>query len=213
MEYTQNMRFQLPELQESADIDAINQNFQAIDQVLTEQSHTVNTIESSTKSTFALHHITLGMTRKNILRNKATSKIVNGIDFTVNPDGSVIAKGTATAATYLVLNSAVKIPYSQRYILTGCPEGGGASKYQLYLSGDTSAYDRGSGAEVYLATTNAVSAYIMIASGQTVDLTFYPMLRPAEITDATFEAYKPSIDERLAALEAAQPALAMEVTE
>ena len=146
-----------------------------------------------------------------MLQNKASNKVANGISFTVHADGSVTATGTATAAAYLTLSSAFAVPRSGRYILTGCPAGGSASKYQLYLSGSASAYDRGSGAEVYLATTNSVAAYIMVANGQTVDLTFYPMLRPEEITDGTYDPYKPSIEERLAALEAALPAQAMEV--
>ena len=35
------------------------------------------------------------------------------------------------------------------------------------------------------------------------NVTFYPMLRYSEITDDTYEPYKPSVEERLAALEAA----------
>jgi len=35
------------------------------------------------------------------------------------------------------------------------------------------------------------------------NLTFKPILRYAEITDDTYEPYKPSVEERLAALEAA----------
>ena len=45
---------------------------------------------------------------------------------------------------------------------------------------------------------------ISVAPGKQVEnLTFYPMLRYAEITDDTYEPYKPSVEERLAALEAA----------
>lgn len=153
--------------------------------------------------------LALGETRKNILRNTSSSKTTNGITYNVAADGSFTARGTATADAFLTIRSSVAVPVSARYILSGCPAGGSASKYQLYLSGDFSAYDRGSGATVWLDAGGAVSAYFMVKSGQTVDFTVHPMLRPEAITDATFEAYKPSISERLAALEVQFPTSAM----
>ena len=204
MNHTVNLALRLPEVLESANIEDINNNFVELDEYIADQ-------KQSNAETFLLHQITMGVTRKNVLQNKASNKVANGISFTVHADGSVTATGTATAAAYLTLSSAFAVPRSGRYILTGCPAGGSSSKYQLYLSGGVTAYDRGAGATVHITSDSSVSAYIMVASGQTVDLTFYPMLRPEEITDGTYDPYKPSIEERLAALEAALPAQAMEV--
>ncbi len=47
------------------------------------------------------------------------------------------------------------------------------------------------------------NVYIYVYKRATISsFTFYPMLRYAEITDDTYEPYKPSVEERLATLEA-----------
>lgn len=52
------------------------------------------------------------------------------------------------------------------------------------------------------ADDNRLLIYIRIGNGTDVDgLIFRPMLRYAEITDDTYEPYKPSVEERLAVLE------------
>ena len=44
---------------------------------------------------------------KNLLKNNATTQTVNGVTFIVNEDGSIVANGTATADSTLIINNKV----------------------------------------------------------------------------------------------------------
>ena len=113
-----------------------------------------------------------------------------GITFTENADGSITINGTATdIARHLI--SSQQFEVGKKYILSGCPSGGGHGSngtYTLYTQ-TINNYDDGEGVEF---TWNASITGITIAvyTGVTVDnLTFYPMLRLASDTDSTYEPY------------------------
>lgn len=89
------------------------------------------------------------------------------------------------------------------YILSGCPANGSASTYRMFLqkvssgSYGTLANDMGSGAS--FTVDNAIDSIIcrialykdyIIPSG---GLMYYPMIRPASISDSTFEPAKPAL--------------------
>ncbi len=83
--------------------------------------------------------------------------------------------------------------------------GGSQSTFRLsgldtkYWSGEGTDYGSGN---TFTNRNSAVQYRIVVYKGYTANnLTFYPMLRYAEITDETYEPYKPSVEERLAALE------------
>lgn len=133
---------------------------------------------------------------KNLLQNTAASTEMNGITFTVNEDGSVTVDGTATASAYLAINADLDafMRIGESYVLSGCPEGGSVNGYrlQLWYNGIGAAgYDIGEGVTIIPdenITTANVAVYIN--SGVTVDdLTFYPMIRLADISDDTYEEY------------------------
>lgn len=163
---------------------------------------------SKTAEEAALNRITLGYQRKNLLKNTAASRTVRGVTFTVNADGSVTANGTATA------NADFDITVGSTagdFILSGCPADGGSSKYYIaayYTAVGSTSYvhigsDAGSGKSINIPS-NAENTIVRIRinSGQTVDnVIFYPMIRPASVRDDSYEPYKPSVEERLAALE------------
>ena len=79
------------------------------------------------------------------------------------------------------------------YILTGCPNGGAEKetyKILLYINDAWKTNDKGSGANFTLTETSTVSVKITIYAGYTCDnLTFYPMIRKADIEDDTYEPY------------------------
>ncbi len=158
------------------------------------------------KSEAALNRSTLGYQRKNLLKNTAVSQTKNGVTFTVNEDGSVTANGTATANALLGLSD-IKLTVGKKYTLSGCPEGGSSTTFKLYGLDTTNWTGAGSdyGNGDTFTIRYSINQYrIAIYTGYTADnLTFYPMLRYAEISDDTYEPYKPSVEERLAALEAA----------
>lgn len=131
---------------------------------------------------------------KNLLEVTATSQTINGVTFTVNDDGSVTANGTATASANFELKKGIVLETGQKYTISGCPSDGGGTLYKVYLLESTSwknnAEDSGQGANVTAREGNVFMARISVFSGATVDnVTFYPMIRRAEIADDTYEPY------------------------
>ena len=120
---------------------------------------------------------------------------INGITYTVtrNEGGAVTeidADGTATADATIDF-SASDIPIGN-VILTGCPSGGGNDTWQIIRWnsgwGDTTR-DNGSGV-TYNNTTASNWFRLRVKSGVTVShKKFYPMIRLATETDATFAPY------------------------
>lgn len=133
---------------------------------------------------------------KNLLDNTATTKISNGITFTVNSDGTVLADGTndTTANSSLIINRYDLSPGT--YVLNGCPSRGAINTYRLAIQ-ETGSYsvlgsiDIGNGSgEFTIDTTTTVQIAIFIQKGLTINkLLFKPMLRKATIADDTYEQY------------------------
>lgn len=133
---------------------------------------------------------------KNLLDNTAITKISNGITFTVNSDGTVLADGTndTTANSSLIINRYDLSPGT--YVLNGCPSGGAINTYRLAIQ-EIGSYsvlgsiDIGNGSgEFTIDTTTTVQIAIFIQKGLTINkLLFKPMLRKATIADDTYEQY------------------------
>ena len=133
---------------------------------------------------------------KNLLDNTATTKISNGITFTVNSDKTVNVNGTndTSANSSLIINRYDLSPGT--YILNGCPSGGAINTYRLAIQ-ETGSYsilgsiDIGNGSgEFTIDTTTNVQIAIFIQKGLTINnLLFKPMLREATIADDTYEQY------------------------
>ncbi len=140
--------------------------------------------------------------RKNLLRNTGTSKTVNGVTFTVNADGSVTCNGTATKNAFFNVNSdadtSAYFNFIENHILTGCPMGGSLDAYYIrFLSdGVASNAEYGSGVAINgRDSRTSLKIQIAVASGYTCDnLTFYPMIRKADIEDDTYEPYIENTD-------------------
>lgn len=135
---------------------------------------------------------------KNILHNISKNFTSNGISYTLNADGSITANGTATDLSQYLINTNFNLPIGS-YIFSGCPAGGSTtgSGYYMVARNDTAAkaaHDTGEGC--VFDVTNATDLYrfrIMISAGVTVNnLTFYPMIRAAGITDSTYAMYSRS---------------------
>lgn len=118
-----------------------------------------------------------------------------GITWTVNPDGSITANGTATNIAQFYLNNftgnigPIRLDPAKKYRLHGCPSGGSNAKWRLGgkfykadqdpsdSSGGTYIADYGSGVTIPVDYTYAVIYSLRIESGVTVNnLTWYPML-------------------------------------
>ena len=118
----------------------------------------------------------------------ASPRTTNGITFTVDSDGNIIANNTATGTATFNLRASGEnfiMPRNATYKLSGCPSGGSDSKYRLRIGFQTSGgtnldtyYDYGEGVTFQIPST-ASRAYIQaqVLTGQTAtNLTFRPKL-------------------------------------
>ena len=131
---------------------------------------------------------------KNLLPNNATTQTVNGVTFTVNADGSVTANGTATAVAVFAVGN-VTASEKGRYVISGCPSGGGNSTYTVRCAIDSvSNDDSGAGTAFEVAGDAVMKCSIIIRSGVTVtNLVFKPMIRRASVADSTYVPYNSSL--------------------
>ena len=155
------------------------------------------------KSDIAINKTTLGTQCKNLLKNTAVTKTISGITFTVNTDGSVTANGTNSTSNYVnivVFQGELEVG---EYILSGTPVNDNICRMHLGLGtadgyGTYLGVDSGNG-YTFTVTEKAIYTVIcQITNGKTADnITFYPMLRYADIGDDTYEPFAPSLQEQI----------------
>ena len=131
---------------------------------------------------------------RNLLPNKAITKTVVGITYTVNPDKSVTAKGTASSWGNIVIDADFSLP-AGTYTLNSNMQAAGVN---LVIGKDTS----GTKHIAVSATTSKTFelsapikhcvAYIAVAPDSVVDTTVYPMLNLGS-TALPYEPYNGSI--------------------
>ena len=135
---------------------------------------------------------------KNLLLNNAVTQTINGVTFTVNSDGSVIANGTATGGNASLFIEPVNSPYKTNIkgmVLSGCT-GGSDETYSIRMevSNDGSTYAgsvQNFDGDLVLSGYNYFGpAHIIVRSGVTVNnVLFKPMIRDARIKDDTYVPY------------------------
>ena len=107
---------------------------------------------------------------------------ISGVSFTINRDGSITAKGTATASAILPLFTCSEFKTGVHTVtLSGSPAGASVSKYCLRLEkenaiGAYGAEDYGNGKIIENVDLSGCSVSVVVISGATIDATFYPML-------------------------------------
>lgn len=142
---------------------------------------------------------TLGYTKKNLLKNTATSTTIFGVTFTVNSDGSITTSGTALEQATFNIGS-IKLEAEKKYKMNGCPSSGGAEKYFIYLPANDTGRNRdyGGGSELEQEKDTDAKISICVRKGVVMDnVTFYPMIRYADITDDTWEPYVDDVNTKL----------------
>jgi hypothetical protein len=165
---------------------------------------------AATAEQAALNKATLGYQRKNLLKNTAASRTINGINLTVNDDGSMTFNaGTSTGLVSQVI-SKFTFKAGVSYIITGAPDDGTKTTRISLTSddgteySDNSAWDTGSGCVVRFEsdTTYNVRVRVCVAGTTLAEpVTFYPMIRSSDISDDTYEKYAAGVEERLSELE------------
>lgn len=132
-------------------------------------------------------------TGKNIVPNNGTTATINGVTFTKQQDGTVIANGTATTRAIFSIGAFPKL--TGTYTISGCPEGGSSWTYcieaAIYAQGGGEIAwpkDTGSGIR-YNFDDNAGRMYIVITAGTTVNnLVFKPQLESGSVK-TSYEPY------------------------
>lgn len=114
------------------------------------------------------------------------------IDFVYDENDSLLyfeADGTSDGLIYITLASNIML--SGEYILTGCGQGGALNKWSLRAKkdGQWGTYDIGSGVR-FTVSEKINELSLQIESGVTLNkVRFYPMIRLASVTDASYEPY------------------------
>lgn len=138
--------------------------------------------------------------RKNLLQNTATSQTINGVTFTVNDDGSITCNGTATEITYCDIHTDFN---SSEYAGMKATFYSDTSVHNALTSTVriSNSINRKSLQDIIQNNAQIVNnghslrLSIRITDGYTCNnLTFYPMIRKADITDNTYEPYIENTD-------------------
>ena len=129
--------------------------------------------------------------RKNLLISSISEIRNTGVEYTVNNDKSITANGSTSSIFSLAL---VKVYLTKgSYIISGCPQNGSQNTYRCEIR-DTVlaslAQDTGAGVTYSIVTDGYYYYSIRIAQNYVCDnLTFYPMIRKADIEDDAYEPY------------------------
>lgn len=142
---------------------------------------------------------------KNLLDLRGLSATTtNGITFTPVYDSNgdleyINANGTSTNALSYWVKTTYDLEPGKTYTFSGCPSSATVSTYRISIlqvgpSGERvgSINEVGSGASMEISETQASTQFfIWVNSGIPLNnVKFYPMIRNAEVTDATYEPYK-----------------------
>ena len=131
---------------------------------------------------------------KNMLPNKAKTNTVAGITYTVNPDKSVTAKGTATSWSNIVIDADFSLP-AGTYTLNSNIQTAGVN---LLIGKDTSGKKNiavSATASKTFTLSDSIKhcvAYIAVAPDSVVDTTIRPMLNLGK-TAMPYEPYKGNV--------------------
>ena len=135
------------------------------------------------------YRVPVTVTGKNLLINKAKTRTINGVKFTVNDDGSVTCNGFTNEVirfNILPLRDSGHSDVSGNFIINGSPGVDGAL---MGLWVDDLALPITSEDVTYNGTVKRL--FIQINENTTVnDVIFYPMIRNVNIEDGTFEPYQ-----------------------
>lgn len=130
----------------------------------------------------------------NLLPNKATTGIVHGVSYTVNTDGSITAKGTATTWASIVFTPNLSLPAGTYTLTAGALSSETILVIARNLQSEGSIVQVNGGSKTFSiaeAIENYI-AFITVAPGNTVDFVCYPMLNLGS-TAMPYEPYQGSV--------------------
>ncbi len=153
------------------------------------------------KSQAAISRTTLGTQWqcKNLLKYTAVTTTINGITFTVNADGTITAKGTATANAIFKFATLTLKAGTYKYSGISIAPSTSTANMSVFRTSDWVGLCALAEKNSFTITADTkIECRAVIYSGYTANnVVFYPMIRYADITDDTYEPYKENVDERL----------------
>lgn len=135
---------------------------------------------------------------KNLIKLNPDTYTSGNVVVKLNDDGTVSVSLSSGSTANTTFSRAIKTITDLRdmdLILNGCPSGGNySSGYALYISDDSTTKEKDEGNGVLVPKNTAVTTSylaLIVRSGTAISgtLTFKPMIRPASITDSTFQPY------------------------
>ena len=153
---------------------------------------------AAVKNNIAINRTTLGTQCKNLLKNNAVTQTINGVTFTVNSDGSVTVNGTNTSSS---TGANLEICSFKNYGTGKLTASLNSTDSNLYMSVfDNSWVGIGFVCDKEKTWDNNNKerlVRLVVKPGATINnVTVYPMIRYADITDDTYEPYQPSLIDR-----------------
>ena len=216
---TANLGLIKPELDEQYQLSVWNNNSDIIDQFAGEVNAALAAESTAREETDDAVARLVNESGKNRVKPTATSQTVNGIEWTVNDDGTITASGEATDNSYITVQVLpADSVFDGSYFLSGCPEGGSGTTHALYVArGSYTKYDYGEGVTLSKSTDGLnKNLTAIVYSGQTVDsLTFRPMICKAAYMQATpeYEPYCPTLQELYAMVQALSSSRSLQASE
>lgn len=162
----------------------------------------------------AINQTTIGTQCKNLLNHTLETTEINGVTITVNKDKSITINGEATSDIKILLGK-IKDNKKNNLILSGCPDGGSRSSYNLELAWTNMSYNDSLGEYIMVSQeeydigknytyickkgdSKHFDISLIIKRGTVMsNHIFKPMVRYADIIDETYEPYKENVDERI----------------
>lgn len=153
---------------------------------------------------------TMHIIQKNLFLINKINRVINGIWFLTNPDGSVTIQGTlrGNRADWVIYDkNQVTLPSGEYYF--SCKN---ATSNIKFISGGAGSDSTGQVAYMEITNDNSVlrscigggigHCIIRVETSVTTPITLYPMIRKSDIEDDTFEPYfdSPELDVTLPAL-------------
>lgn len=130
---------------------------------------------------------------KNLMSPDISNKILNGISCIENPDGSVTVSGTATATANIIFENLMELAPGD-YLVSGIPGGEYGVYYLTGYDGEDKTAPRfsvyGEDKVITLTSGKIFQMRLVVAANATVEnVTYHPMIRRAEVSDADYEVY------------------------
>ena len=190
-------------------ITTAQQKANSVDEKVDSTNEVVGQLSTSLQSAYnkinahandiAINRTTLGTQCKNLLKNTAVTKTVNGVTFTVNSDGSVTVNGTNTSSS---TGANLEICSFKNYGDIKLTASLKSTDSNVYMS----VFDK-NWVGVGIICDNEITwdngnkerlVRLVVKPGATINnVTVYPMIRYADITDDTYEPYSDNIDTRI----------------